>query len=284
MTVNEATRVSTASWLDSALGSGVRVFDLGRPLYRGMPQSPNHPPYWHTLPRRHGDMVRADGGSAAADHISLGTHVGTHIDAFSHVSHNGLMLGGVSAADAQRGGTMSSLGAETILPMFHRGVLLDVPRALGLEECEPGYEITPDDLSRTAETQGVEVREGDVVLIRSGWGKHFDKGNEVYTGHDSGVPGVGEAGAYWLAGHGVHAAGADTIAFERLAPGAGHSLLPAHRVLLVETGIHIIETMDLEELASAGAHEFLFVLSPLKLVGATGSPVRPLAVVPEVTP
>ncbi|MFD5824138.1 cyclase family protein [Lentzea sp. NPDC060358] len=282
MSVNEATRADTATWLDTALGAGVRVFDLGRPLYRGMPQSPNHPPYWHTLPRRHGDMVRADGGSAAADHISLGTHVGTHIDAFSHVSHNGLMFGGVRADEAQRGGTMSSLGAETILPMFRRGVLLDVPRALGLPRCDPGYEITPDDLAKTALAQGTEVRQGDVVLIRSGWGEHFTAGAEVYTGHDSGVPGISENGAYWLAGLDVHAAGADTIAFERLAPGQGHSLLPAHRVLLVEKGIHIIETMDLEELASAGVHEFLFVLSPLKLVGATGSPVRPLAVVPGV--
>ena len=77
----------------------------------------------------------------------------------------------------------------------------------------------------------------------------------------------------------MHAVGADTIAFERLAPGGGHALLPAHRVLLVEHGIYIIEALDLEELAAAGVHEFIFVLSPLPIVGATGSPVRPLAVV-----
>ncbi len=76
----------------------------------------------------------------------------------------------------------------------------------------------------------------------------------------------------------MHAAGADTIAFERLAPGAGHATLPAHRVLLVEAGIYIIETLDLEEIAAERVHEFTFVLSPLPLFGATGSPVRPLAV------
>ena len=118
------------------------------------------------------------------------------------------------------------------------------------------------------------------MLVRSGWGQHFDSGDrELFMGQSSGVPGVGEAGATWLAGHGLHAVGADTIAFERLAPGAGHGLLPAHRVLLVESGIYIIETMDLEELARDAVHEFLFVLSPLPLFGATGSPVRPLAVV-----
>jgi kynurenine formamidase len=77
----------------------------------------------------------------------------------------------------------------------------------------------------------------------------------------------------------VRAAGSDTIAFERIPAGAGHAVLPVHRVLLVEHGIHIIETLALEELAASGAREFLFVLSPLKVVGGTGSPVRPLAVV-----
>jgi kynurenine formamidase len=93
------------------------------------------------------------------------------------------------------------------------------------------------------------------------------------------VPGVGEVGAQWLADRRVHAAGADTIAFERLPPGGGHSLLPAHRILLVENGIYLIEAMNLDGLAAARAYEFMFVLAPLALVGATGSPVRPLAVV-----
>jgi len=272
----------TTDWVSTSLGSGVRIFDLGRLLFRGMPQSPNHAPYWHTLPRRHGDGVRADGGSAASDHISLGTHVGTHIDAFSHVSHDGRLFGGLDAKAVQAGGRMTELGAETIEPMFRRGVLLDVPAALGLETCEPGYEITPADLELTVTKQGTPLNAGDVALVRSGWGVRFESPDPAdYVGHDSGVPGVSEAGARWLAGHKLHAVGADTIAFECLPPGQGHSLLPAHRVLLVEQGVYIIEAMALEEIAAAGVTEFLFVLSPLKLSGATGSPVRPLAVVPN---
>jgi len=279
VTPRAETRAVT-TWLAAVLDGSPAVFDLGRPLYRGMPQSPNHPPYWHTLPRRHGDAVRADGGSAAADHISLGTHVGTHIDAFSHVSHEGRLLGGVDAQETQRGGSMRELGAETIEPMFRRGVLFDVPAVLGADCCDPGYEITPEDLERCEQRHGARLGAGEVALIRSGWGARFDSPDpRDYIGHDSGVPGVGEAGARWLAARGAHAVGADTIAFECLPPGRGHALLPAHRVLLVESGVHIIETMDLEGLAAAGAHEFLFVLAPLKLVGATGSPVRPLAVV-----
>jgi len=270
---------TTAQLLD-AVARGVAVFDLGRTLTVGMPQSPNHPAYWHALPRRHGDMVRGDGGSAANDMISMGTHVGTHVDALAHVSQDGELHGGVDAAAAQLGGRFVEHGAHTIAPMVRRGVLLDVPATLGVGRLEPGQEITVDHLRATVEGQGTPLSEGDVVLVRSGWGQHFDADDgDTYRGLTTGVPGVSAAGATWLADHGVHAVGADTIAFEMLAPGAGHGLLPAHRVLLVERGIYIIEAMDLEALAAAGVHEFLFVLSSLKFFGATGSPVRPLAVV-----
>ena len=272
---------STTGLLLRAVSEGVRIYDLGRPLTIGMPQSPNHPAFWHALPRRHGDMVRADGGSAANDIITMGTHVGTHIDAFAHVSHDGRLLDGSDAAEAGRGGRFAELGVHTIAPMVRRGVLLDIPAALGTPVgCEPGYEITPADLEAAVERQGTPIGAGDVVLVRSGWGRFFGSADRsVYIGNDSGVPGVGEAGAAWLADRGVHAAGADTIAFECLKPGSGHSVLPAHRVLLVERGVYIIETMALEELAADGVHEFAFVLSPLPIFGATGSPVRPLAVV-----
>ena len=260
--------------------SGVRTYDLARPYTIGMPQSPNHPAYWHSLPRRHGDKVRGDGGSAANDLIVMGTHVGTHIDALGHVSQDGLLYGGADAANEQVGGRFLSHGIHTVPPMLRRGLLLDVPMALGLEVCAPGYEITPDDLTMTVARQGTEPEPGDVLLVRSGWGARWSEG-EAYIGTVSGVPGVGEAGAQWLAAHDPVAVGADSIAFEHLPAGAGHAALPAHRVLLVEAGINIIETLDLEVIADEEVHEFLFVATPLPLVGATGSPLRPLAVVSE---
>jgi kynurenine formamidase len=235
-----------------------------------MPQSPNHPLFTMALQRRHGDTVRADGGSAANEVIVTGGHVGTHIDALSHVSHDGMLHGGIDAASAVEGGRFRAHGIETVEPFVCRGVLLDV----GV--CEPGYEVTPDDLD--AALGDLPLEPGDVVLIRTGWGRMWDS-PDAYVGADSGVPGAGEEGAKWIASKRVRAAGSDTIAFERIPAGAGHAVLPVHRVLLVEHGIHIIETLALEELAASGAREFLFVLSPLKVVGGTGSPVRPLAVV-----
>lgn len=257
--------------------SGVRYVDLGRQLRMGMPQSPNHPAFHHALPRRHGDMRRADGGSAANDVITTGTHVGTHIDALSHVSQDGLLHTGIDAHEAGVGGRFDQLGAHTIAPMVRRGVLLDIAGLKGVDHCGGGYEITVADLEAAVARRGLDVGPDDVVLIRSGWGCKFDQGMP-YVGGESGVPGVGEAGAHWLAERGVHAVGADTIAFERLAPKNGHASLPAHRVLLVEHGIYIIEALDLDVLADEEQHEFTLILIPLNIYGATGSPVRPLAV------
>lgn len=261
-----------------AVTSGVQYVDLGRQLRVGMPQSPNHPQFWHTLPRRHGDMVRSDGGSAANDMITTGTHVGTHIDALAHVSQDGKLFGGADAGTSCLGGKYVEHGVHTIEPMVRRGVLLDPATYLGLPDLDGGYEITVADLQGSLEHHGVQIKSGDVVLIRSGWGKKFAEG-QPYVGGPTGVPGIGEAGADWLAAQGIHAAGADTIAFERLAPGGGHAQLPAHRVFLVENGIYIIEALDLEELATKKIYEFTFVLVPLNIFGATGSPVRPLALV-----
>lgn len=261
-----------------ALIARTRVVDLGRPYAAGMPQSPNHPVYSHALVRRHGDAVRADGGSAANDLIVMGTHVGTHIDALAHVSQDGLLHGGRPADEAQRGGRFTEGGVDQVQPGLARGVLLDVPAALGLDACEPGFPITADLLAQTAKVQQTTLTAGDVVLVRTGWSQRWpDK--TAYVGHDTGVPGPDESGATWLASYGPRAVGADSIAFEHLPPGSGHARLPAHRVLLVDSGINIIETLDLEELAASGAHEFPLLLCPLNLVGATGAPVRPLALV-----
>lgn len=264
--------------LREAISGPLTVFDLARQLRVGMPQSHNHPQFWHTLPRRHGDMVRPDGGSAANDMITMGTHVGTHIDALAHVSQDGMLHGGADAGESCLGGKYVEHGVHTISPMIRRGVLLDIPAFLGMDDLPGGFEVTPEHLEQCAEKQGTPVREGDVVLIRSGWGKKFAEG-AAYMGHSTGVPGVGEAGAQWLAARGIHATGADTIAYEVQHPGAPHAVLPAHRVLLVESGVYIIEAMELEEISAAGVHEFTLILVPLNIFGATGSPVRPLAVV-----
>lgn len=268
------TGVAGGAW---NLLAGARLFDLAQPLEVQMPVSPNHPGFRMALQRRHGDTVRADGGSAANEMIVMGGHTGTHVDALCHVSHQGRLHGGHDAADAQRGGRFSRLGVENIPIVVGRGVLLDIASLHGTAVLSAGHAITADDLQRACRAQAVDVRQGDAVLIRSGWSVHWTD-PERFIGHAAGVPGPDEGAAEWLVQRGVRITGAETIAYEHIPAGRGHALLPVHRILLVEHGIHIIEALNLTALAEARVSEFLFVLTPLKIVGATGSPVRPIAI------
>lgn len=256
---------------------GARVIDLAHEYRVGMPQSPNHTAFRMVLERRHGDMVRPDGGSAANEVLILGCHVGTHIDALAHVSQDGLLHGGMEAAGVQSNRGFAALGIEAFPPFVGRGVLLDVAATLGVECLPAGYEITARDLERAQQRAGVSIRPGDAVLLGTGWSRHWND-RETFVGTTGGAPGPGPEAAEWLASGKPRVVGGETVAFERIPVGRGHAVLPGHRVLLVDHGINIIETMRLTDLMAAGATEFLFMLTPLALVGATGSPVRPVAV------
>ena len=259
-----------------ATAGRLRVFDLAQPIHAGMPVSPNHPGFKMALQRRHGDMVRSDGGSAANEMMMIGGHTGTHIDALCHVSHCGLLYGGVDAVEAQTGGRFKSHGVEQIPITVCRGVLFDVPALRGVDCLEPGEAITASDLEAAARRQCMECRAGDVALVRSGWTKYWGD-PDAYLGHKAGVPGPDESAAAWLLDRNVRMTGGETIAYEWIPAGRGHALLPVHRMFLVEKGVHIMEGMNLSSLAEAGVYEFLFVVAPIKVVGATGMPVRPFA-------
>lgn len=259
--------------------AGAKVYELAHQLDMTIPVSPNHPGYKMALQRRHGDNVRADGASASNEMIVIGGHTGTHIDALSHVSQDGKLHGGVDAFANQTGGKHKLKGMETVKPFFCRGILADVAGYKGADALDPATKITADDLKATFAKQGVaEPGKGDCVIVRSGWTKHWGDTHN-YLGHESGVPGPDVSAAAYLAEKGIAVTGHDSMAYEWLAPGAGHSLLPVHRIFLVENGIHIIENLNMDELAAAKIYEFLFVCLPLPFVGATGSPVRPVAIV-----
>ena len=258
--------------------AAARAYDLAQPLEPTMPISPNHPGFKMALLRRHGDTERADGGSAANEMMVMGGHSGTHIDALCHVSHRGRLHGGVDAREAQEGGRFRALGVETIEPVFCRGVLLDVAAFKGVDCLPPGEAVTAGDLAAAARRQGVEVEPGDAVLVRTGWPLHWGD-RDTFLGAVGGAPGPDTSAARWLAERRIRLTGGETIAYEHIPAGQGHALLPVHRILLVEAGIYIVEAMNLGDLARDEVWEFLFVLTPLKAVGATGVPVRPMALV-----
>jgi kynurenine formamidase len=197
--------------------------------------------------------------------MTLGGHTGTHIDALSHFSCNGFFYGGVPVEGSQSYSGVAVNGTETIEPIVRRGVLLDVA---GPDVLPEDLEITPDHLEQA---QKAEVQNGDVVLIRTGWACYFEEGARFVNGVKA--PGPGLAAARWLSQRGIFAAGSDTLTFEKVP----NPEMSVHVHLLVESGIHIIEVLNLEDLARDRVYEFQFVAAPLKIRGGTGAPVRPLA-------
>ncbi len=245
----------------------VRAYDLGQPYYIGMPHYPTHPPFLYSLTKRHGDVPYGDGLSSAADAIALGTHVGTHIDALSHFSCNGVCFGGVKAKDSYAHG-MAELGVDSVAPIVRRGVLLDIAGTESVDVLPVDYEVTPTQMERALKT---DIRAGDVVLLRTGWAQFFPDAKRYIN--NVAAPGPGLDGARWLSERKIFAAGSDTVAFER----TPSPFMAVHRHLLVESGIHLIEVLNLEELARDGVYEFVFVAAPMNIRGATGAPIRPLA-------
>jgi kynurenine formamidase len=250
--------------------TGAKLYDLSQPYFVGMPHYPTHPPFLFSLTRAHGEYPGPEGHSSSAEAIALGGHVGTHIDALCHFSYRGKLYGGVDIQQAYDRGH-AQLTVDTIAPILRRAVLLDIAGQQGVAALPDDFEIRPEHLDAAA--RGSEIGRGDVVLQRTGWAQYFNEPPRFIA--EGRGPGPSLGGARWLSGKGVFAAGADTMAFEKIPV----TTMPVHVHLLVESGIHIMECLNLEEIAAAGIREFLFVAAPLKIRGATGAPMRPLALV-----
>lgn len=263
-----------------------RIFDLEQPRNADMPIHPAHQQagYSYLLHRHHeGEYHPEQSGprSGAAGVLICGEHTGTHIDALCHQASDLKLFGGVPVGAVQSSRGFKKLAVEEIPPILSPGVLLDVAAKEGVECLEPGYAVTDTDLEECCERQGVDVEPGDVALVRTGNGKHWEDVERYLAG-----AGMATSASRWLAEKGVLAVGADNVAWD--VPGARDAelgcTLPGHLILLVKHGIYIIENLVLEELAAASQHHFEFICAPLKFVGATGSPVRPVAVAPEGEP
>jgi kynurenine formamidase len=251
-----------------------RAIDLAQPYFTGMPHYPIHAPYLYSLSKKHGEQVNPGGSSSAAEAIAMSTHVGTHIDALCHFSSNGKLFGGedTSAVQSYSKG-LERFSIDTVQPIFRRGVLLDIARLQGVDVLPIDFVIGPEHLD--AASRGVGVQPGDVVLLRTGWSRYWDDPGRFIAQVKS--PGPALEGARWLSERKIFAAGSETAPFEAVPS----TSMPVHVHLLVESGIHIIECLNLEELSEWGAREFLFVASPLKIRGGTASPIRPVALVPD---
>jgi kynurenine formamidase len=261
-------------WLSDV--ANARCFDLSQSMQKGMPIHPAHPPFHITLNNRHGDVLRSCGHSSANELMVTSTHSATHIDSLCHVSDHGELFGNIDASETQSGVALfKHHGAETIAPIFRRGILLDVAKVKGVDALEPAYEITVADLEASVASAKVELLQGDIVLVRTGWASLWADSPRYLGLNSAGAPGPGVAAGQWLGSRKPFAVGSDTSAFEVM---NHHNItLEVHMILIAQNGIHIIENLNLEELSKNDCSEFAFVGLPPKIVGATGSPLRPIA-------
>ncbi|HEY7326670.1 MAG TPA: cyclase family protein [Gemmataceae bacterium] len=269
----------TPAWIGSLVSA--RVYDLEQPRFAGMPIHPAHQPgYFYALHRRHRDTWQPDKQgprTSASGTLTMMEHSGTHLDALCHQAKELRMFGDLSVDAAETPAGFKHLGVETVPPLLCPGVLLDVCGHKGQSVLPAKYGITADDLATCAAAQGVEVRAGDVLLVRTGYGALWSGDEQRYLD----AAGVSKSGTLWAADKKVVAVGADNMAWDvpdERDPETGATLF-AHVFLLTQRGIYIIENVYLEELARDHRWEFAFIGVPLKFQGATGSPLRPLALV-----
>jgi kynurenine formamidase len=224
------------------------------------------------------------------DVVFMGLQAATHWDGLGHASYYGKIYGGRDASTITEWGA-SQCGIEQIRSLTGRGVLLDIARLKGLDVLEPGYAITGADLDAAAERQGVEIRTGDIILVRTGLMAYAKAGDLTnYLGvpdpdtYLPKSPGIGLSCAPWFHAHDIAAVATDNITFEVLPwdPAAPGAILPMHCLHLVEMGMTQGQNWDLEDLATDcaadGQYDFFLEASPQPFVGGVGSPVNPVAV------
>ncbi|WP_334174562.1 cyclase family protein [Pseudoxanthobacter sp.] len=261
-----------------------RVFDLSVDHFIGMPGwfGAGDQPYqiWmtHTPAGEIVDDSMKKGLEAntlvaySGDGISMYTHCGTHIDTLNHFGYNGHIFNEFSAKEHLGSRHWNVAGPEHHPPVLARGVLLDVAALHNVDVLPPSHPVGADDLSGCLKRQNISLRLGDVVLIRTGQMRLWPDMAFVAN-----TPGLNREGAEFLAGHGAIMVGADNLTVEQTPAPDPVNFFPVHTYLLAEAGVPLLEMAYLEELAAERIYEFAFFGACIKLRGATGAPMRPVA-------
>jgi kynurenine formamidase len=200
--------------------------------------------------------------------------IGTQFDAFSHQMWGDSFYNCFKLGDIGTRSGFKKLGVEHVGGLMTRGVLIDVAGLKGVDSLPTSYTITPDDLRDALAKAGQTLTPGDAILIRTGWSKLMGKDNQRYGTANAGI---GIAAAQWLVTQDPMMVAADNCCVEVRPSPAPHSL-PVHAMMLIQHGIYLLENLELDALAAAGAYEFAFIVQPLKIKGGTGSAIAPMAI------
>ncbi len=277
--LNELTDASRLALLQRI--SAGRIYDLSVDTFPGMPGLAHlgmGDPEFHQWMTHTPDGLAVEGLNPGDprhpidlydDAMLMSAHTGTHLDALNHAGYEDRIFNGFKRREHLGNKGWRVAGVDQVPPIITRGVLLDVAGFKKLDVLPPSYEVTPADLAATVQAEGITLQKGDAVFIRTGRMTLWPD-PKTYVPHE---PGVAKAGAAWLIDRGAVTLGADTIAFERL-PIDGEA---AHSYVFAKRGVTLMENVWLEELARDRVYEFALIAAPIKIRGATGAPLRPLA-------
>jgi kynurenine formamidase len=261
-----------------------KIIDMGMPYDKNGPFLPGgfriNPV--HVMTFLPGDTAGApDGMISADDMVIMGLQAATQWDSLAHVGYDGLFYNNVPQAMVNNfvGAAKNSFAASNDR-LISRGVLLDIAALKGVDRLEDSYEITADDLSAAEERQGVQVRSGDILLVRTGSYKWFLEGDKAhFMGNE---PGCGLDSCRWLYEREVAALAFDNWAAEVWPSPIEGGAIPFHQVTIRDMGLMLGEMFNLEDLAADcaddGVWDFMFCGAGIKVTGGVGSPLTPLAV------
>ncbi len=201
--------------------------------------------------------------------------VGTQFDGFSHQTVGNSLYNCFKVDEVSTRAGFTKLGIENVGFLMTRGILIDIAALKGVPILPKTYEITVGDIEAALKRENITVQPGDALIFHTGWGRNWEKGAAVYG---TGNPGIGVAAAQWVVKQNPMLIGADTPPVE-VSPNPDKSISqPIHQMMLAVYGIHLLENLKLDELAAKKVYEFALMVEPLKLKGATGSTVAPVAV------
>lgn len=278
-TGNELTSERTLAAL-SLVNEG-RIVELARVLEMGAPTF-GESRLFHQVTLAHGSLEQTRWGKDGnrvnwfEEQVTQIYHIGTHLDGFAQVGIDGTHYNGHRYGDFYTPTGVTKFGMESVRPWLSRGVFLNIAKVVGVDMLDEGFVITPEHLEAACEAQDVEVRAGDAVLLHTGYGAAlWMVDNQKYNANS---PGIGWDAAHWLGDRRVSLIGADNWAIEVLPGEQPDAPMVVHQYLLAETGTHLLENVKTEALLDAERSEFLFICTPIKTKGSTGSMVAPLAV------
>lgn len=214
-------------------------------------------------------------GNYNDDILQTWVGIGSQIDGLGHLGEGGLYYNCLDEKEISAITGLTKLGVHDIPPLVGRGVIVNMAKHMGKEVLEAGENFGEAEIKAAAETQGVALGKGDIVLFHTGWtdGK-LESDPKAWV---SGEPGLNVNGARYLASLDVMAVGADTWGVEPIPPAKGDGAFYGHVVLLQENGIYLLETMNTGPLVKEGVKEFMFVLGQARIRGTVQMMINPVA-------